>query len=145
MSPEIHPVGFFKRMPTGASTAFVKPTHTEEEHVNQDQTAQAIIRDFIDQYEMTDARVWAQSPDEAAPELVDRLRQQGFEIASKLTAVDVQSNQDEDSEDESDLALLRTLVGPRNDLPFGVWAEQTMRRILTRMEQLSDAITEEQK
>lgn len=47
---------------------------------------------------------------------------------------------DEDSEEELDLALLRTLVGPRNDLPFGVWAEQTMRRILTRMEQLGDAI-----
>ena len=46
----------------------------------------------------------------------------------------------DDSEDESDLALLRTLVGPRNDLPFSVWAEQTMRRILDRMKRLREAI-----
>src|SRR5207302_965284 len=37
-------------------------------------------------------------------------------------------------------ALLRTLVGPRNDLPFSVWAEQTMRRILDRMKRLREAI-----
>lgn len=47
----------------------------------------------------------------------------------------------DDSENESDLALLETLVGPRNDLPFDEWAEQTMRRILTRLDRLREAIT----
>jgi hypothetical protein len=65
----------------------------------------------------------------------------GCQPAGPATSGDAE---DHDSEDESDLALLRTLVGPRKDLPFGVWAEQTMHRILTRMEQLSEAITEEQ-
>jgi len=47
-------------------------------------TPQVIVRDFIDQYETTDARVWAESPEEAAPELIERLRQHGFEITRKV-------------------------------------------------------------